>query len=180
MFLRSKTTDTKKVFNHLRSRSQSYHLINGVLHYRSLRDVGIFDINQGWVIVVPASLQERVISLCHVSGPQGHVGIRKTVLRVRQQYFFKGIRRKVVNILRRCVECLRSRSKIFTLGTALSPIVSFAPFRAIDIDLYTSGSVTLEGYRYVITVVCMCTRWVEFSPLKTKYSVEVISVLSRF
>ena len=62
-FLRSKTTDTKNVSNHLRSRAQSYRLINGILHYRSLRDIGLFDINQGWVIAVPASLQERVISL---------------------------------------------------------------------------------------------------------------------
>ena len=32
----------------------------------------------------------------------------------------------------------------------------------------------------MLTVVCMCTRWVAFFPLKTKYSAEVISVLARF
>ena len=58
-------------------------------------------------------------------------------------------------------------------------MVSFAPFRAISIDLYTPGVVSPDGYRYVLTVVCMCTRWVVFLPLKTKYSAEIISVLSR-
>ena len=66
------------------------------------------------------------------------------------------------------------------MGTPLSPMVSFAPFRAVAIDLYTPGTITPDGYRYVLTVVCLCTRWVAFFPLRTKYSAEVISTLCRF
>ena len=106
--------------------------------------------------------------------------MRKTVLRLRQLFFFRGVRRKVTRLLRKCVECLRAKSTIFTLDTPLSPMVSFSPFRAICIDLYSPGVVSPEGHRHVLTVVCMCTRWVAFFPLKTKYSAEVISVLSRF
>ena len=179
-FLNAKTTDSLKVSNHTRSRAQSFRLINGVLHYRAIRDVGLFDINQGWVIAVPASLQERVINLCHADDLQGHVGVRKTILRLRQRFFFRGVRTKVTRILRKCVKCLRAKSTIFTLGTPLSPMLSFAPFRAISIDLYTPGVVSPDGYRYVLTVVCMCTRWVAFYPLKTKYSAEVISTLCRY
>lgn len=178
-YLSRKASDSTKVTNQLRARAQSYRLVNGILHYRTIRDIGIFDINQGWVIAVPASLQDRVINLCHADGTLGHVGVRKTVLRLRQRFFFRGIRRKVTRLIRKCVKCLRSKSTIFTLGTPLSPMVSFSPFRAICVDLYAPGVVSPEGFRYVLTVVCMCTRWVAFYPLKTKYSSEVVSVLAR-
>ena len=33
---------------------QSYRLVNGLLHYRSIREVGHFDLDEGWVVAVPA------------------------------------------------------------------------------------------------------------------------------
>ena len=90
-YLTRTTTDQSKVSGRLRSKAQSYRIVNDILHYRAIRDMGLFDINQGWVIAVPASLHERVINICHTDGVLGHVGVRKTVLRLRQRFFFKGI-----------------------------------------------------------------------------------------
>ena len=127
--------------------------------------MGLFDVNEGWTVTVPEALIPRIINECHSEGPLGHVGIRKTVLRIRQRYFFKAIRRRVTTLLWKCVICKRAKSNLFTLGTPLSPVVSFRPFRAIAVDLYTPGTVDPDGYRYVLTVVCLCTRWVKFFPL---------------
>ena len=106
-----------------------------------------------------------------------HGGETKTLLAIRQRYHFKGIRKAVRNFIRLCVKCKRAKTQKITYSTPLVPIMSSVPFRAIAIDLYTPGSVTPEGFRYVLTVVDICTRWVAFFPLKTKFADEVIATL---
>ena len=59
-------------------------------------------------------------------------------------------------------------------------MVSPIPFAAIAIDIYSPGSVTTEGFRYVLTVVDLCTRWTAFFPLKTKMPAEVLATLCNF
>lgn len=44
-------------------------------------------------------------------------------------------------------------------------------------DLYKPGVITTSGHRYVLTVVDLCTRWVQFFPLQTEYAAEVMLVL---
>ena len=51
------------------------------------------------------------------------------------------------------------------------------PFLAIAIDLYKPGTTLMNGNRYVLTIVDMCTRWVHFVPLKSKFSAEVLLAL---
>ena len=52
------------------------------------------------------------------------------------------------------------------------------PFHTIAVDLYKPGSKSPSGFRYVLTVVDLCTRWVQFIPLRSKYAAEVILSLA--
>ena len=84
------------------------------------------------------------------------------------------------NFMQLCVKCKRSvRRPTRSPTTRLSSpwLVSSTPFRVIAIDLYKPRSVTAEGFHYVLTVVDMCTRWVGFFPLKTKFAAEVFATL---
>ena len=38
---------------HLRTRAQSYRMIGNLLYYRAIREVGVFNPDEGWVIAVP-------------------------------------------------------------------------------------------------------------------------------
>ena len=58
----------------------------------------------------------------------------------------------------------------------LTPMFAPRPFNAIAIDIYKPGNVLLNGYKYVLTVVDMSTRWVHFLPLRTKFSSEVLTI----
>ena len=61
-YLSSDSTEfTEKFSGALRVRTQSYHMVNGVLHYRSIHEVGSFDLNEGWVVAVPHSFIDKVI-----------------------------------------------------------------------------------------------------------------------
>lgn len=77
----------------MRARAQSYQLINGVLYYRSIKEVGSYSLDEGWLVAVPQSLIPRVIKECHGDNMHhGHGGQLKTVLEIRQRYHFRGVR----------------------------------------------------------------------------------------
>ena len=129
------------------------------------------------MVAVPKTLQQRVIAECHGDNVIGHGGIRKTVLAVRERYHFKGIRKLVTKYVNKCVKCKRAKTHLESLEAPLMPMVSSHPFRVIAIDIYSPGRVTAEGYKYILTVVDMCTHWVLFLPLRTKYPAEVMMAL---
>ncbi|XP_064469786.1 uncharacterized protein K02A2.6-like [Ornithodoros turicata] len=52
-------------------------------------------------LVIPESLQKKVIQLAH----RGHMGIRKTKQLLREKVWFKGIDRAVENAVKTCIPC---------------------------------------------------------------------------
>ena len=62
---------------------------------------------RGTQIVVPASLQERVLRLAH----EGHTGPEKVKNRIRQSFWFPGIDKKVAEFVANCEGCTVTRPK---------------------------------------------------------------------
>ena len=133
----------------LRARAQSYRVVGGLLYYRSIREIGTYDMDEGWVLAVPTSLRDKVIRECHEDNVIGHGGIAKTVLAIRQRYHFKGVRKLVAAFINKCIQCRRAKSHVDQWGSPLVPMMSYVPFRAIAIDLYSPGEVTPDGFKYV-------------------------------
>ena len=171
------TVSLKKFSARVCARAQSFRIVNGVLHYRPIREVGVYDLDEGWVVAVPVSLREKVIEECHGDNVCGHGGVAKTVMAIRQRYYFRHVHDAVRAYIKTCKECKRAKARCQELSTALVPMVSSQPFRAISIDLFSPGVVTAEGFRYVLTVVDLCTKWVMFIPVKTKFPAEIMTVL---
>ena len=82
----SKSETDKKVLARATEQAHSYRLQDNLLLYRSIREVGLYDIDEGWALAVPTSLRDKVISECHGDGDTGHGGVRKTTLLLRQRY----------------------------------------------------------------------------------------------
>ena len=59
-------------------------------------------------IVIPQSLQERVISICH----EGHLGIVKTKQFLRSKVWFPGIDKSVESRVASCIPCQATTSDI--------------------------------------------------------------------
>ena len=160
-----------------RKAAQSHRIIQGVLHYRAIRKIGAVENSVSWLVTVPASLKNRVIHECHQNARGGHRGVTKTLLAIRQRYHVKGLRKSVLRMISKCAECIKAKTHQLLQGTPLTPVYAPDPFNAIAMDLYKPGVLTSSGYRYVLTVVDLCTRWVQFFPLRSKYAAEVMLAL---
>ena len=160
--------------------AQSYRMQQGVLKYKAMRQVGRRQCDADWVVAVPDKFRIRVIQECHSSGALGHNGVTKTVLAMRQRYHFPGLRKAVARYIAACTTCIRAKAHQLANIVPLSPMFAPSPFNAIAIDLFKPGTTLPSGYRYVLTVIDMCTRWVQFIPLRTKYAAEVMLALCKF
>ena len=154
--------------------AQSYRVQQGLLQHRTAREVGQPEDVAGWVLAVPTTLRQRVIRECHSDGMLGHHGLTKTVLAIRQRYHFKNLRASVTKYINTCAACIRAKSSPVHDSVPLTAMFAPDPFNAVAIDLYKPGVTLNNGYRYVLTVVDMCTRWVQFIPLRSKYAAEVM------
>ena len=101
---------SQRVDKRLHAVSQSYQMRGGLLHHRSIRDLGVSAIGEGWAVVVPHSLEQKVIEESHCDGTFGHRGVTKTVWAIRRRYYIKKIRAKVQQFIRKCRTCTQAKS----------------------------------------------------------------------
>jgi len=71
-----------------------------------------------WKLCVPREQRQRVLEECHNHPSAGHLGIRKTLRRISQLYFWPGLQRNVVRYVTRYMTCqqyqVRQRRRVGT------------------------------------------------------------------
>lgn len=139
---------------------RGYVLSHGVL-YRYDPD---FDSEESQ-LVVPASMRDAVLKELHDSPTAGHQGVERTLQRLRERYYFPGMRRYVTDYLKRCVECLRYKpSNQKPAGLLQTPVLQQRG-EVLAIDLFGPLPAGDQGERWVFLIEDVATRWVELFAL---------------
>ena len=124
---------------------------------------------RGYRLVLPQSLQERIILLYH---NQGHFGIAKTAAKVLEKCHLPRAKSIIADILSRCLPC-QQRKKVADSHVSLASRPSSRPWSTVAADFcgpYTSSS---EEHRYFLVFVDHFTKWVELIPTRTQEAREV-------
>ncbi|PIK58774.1 Retrovirus-related Pol polyprotein from transposon [Apostichopus japonicus] len=64
-----------------------------------------------WQFIVPRSLQEEVIQLLHDNPTSGHLGVRRTMYRVQERYYWNTWRRKVERWCKMCKYVVQEKAR---------------------------------------------------------------------
>ena len=146
-----------------------YFYQNGILIrlYRPLENSGTDTWSEIYQIVAPTSIRNSLIKLAH-DGFSGHLGVRKTLSKLQQHYYWPGIRKCVQDFLKSCHVCQMVGKPNQVIPSApLKPIpVVSEPFERIVIDCVGPLPRTKKGNEYLLTVMCTATRYPEAFPLK--------------
>ena len=124
-------------------------------------------------LVVPASMKREALYLSHDTPLGGHFGVRKTLERSREMFFWPNQADDVKRYVQQCQVCQKrnvvglQRAKIGQL-----PMVT-RPLERVGIDLIGKISPSLSGNQYVLTIVDHMTRFVQAYPLRNKNSETV-------
>ena len=119
-------------------------------------------------LVVPKELRRQVMSVNHESAFSGHLGAKKTEVRILPNFFWPGLRQDVIRFCRSCDVCQRTvkRGSVRKVPLGSMPLID-TPFKRVAVDIVGPIAPPSEaGHRYILTLVDYATRYPEAVPLK--------------
>ncbi|XP_068211806.1 uncharacterized protein [Palaemon carinicauda] len=162
----------------------SYVLKNEVI-YRLIRPVTA-STDEEWKvreqIVVPSKFRRFILQEAHESEWGGHLGIRKTLSKVKDNFFWPSVKKDVVRHCKSCHQCQmvgKPNQKITKAPLIPIPAVE-EPFTQIVIDIVGPLPKTKTGFQYMLTIMDRTTRFPEVIPVRGIKSGIVIKHLMDF
>ncbi len=133
------------------------------------------DWNVVFQIVVPFSYRQHVLCLAHDHQLAGHLGVTKTYNRILSHFFWPGLK-DVAHYCRTCHTCqIVGKLNQSILPAPLTPIPAIGePFEHVMVDCVGPLPKTKSGNQFLLTIMCVATRFPEAIPLR-KITAPVIS-----
>ena len=133
-------------------------------------------------IVMPKAFRGEILKLGHDAPMAGHLGVRKTLDRVRRHFYWPTIDRDVRHYCKTCDTCQLVGKPNQTIPVApLKPIPAFEePFSRIIIDCVGPLPKTRSGHEYLLTIMDAATRFPEAVPLRKITATAVTRALVKF
>lgn len=133
-------------------------------------------------IVVPTDYRSHVLSLAHDHVMAGHLGVTKTYNRVLRHFFWPRLKTDVAAYCRSCPICqIVGKPNQVIPPAPLIPIPALGePFEHVVVDCVGPLPKTKTGNQFLLTVMCMATRYPEAIPLRKITSKAVMKVLVKF
>ena len=157
-----------------------FYVKNGLLwrRYRPLHvnvDDGVWDSHQ---LVVPQHCRRQLLEMAHA----GHLGVRKTLQRLRKHFYWKHMKTDVSRFVKECHPCqVAGKPNQPVPVSPLKPIpVMQNPFERIIVDIVGPLPKTSSGYSYLLTILDVATRYPEAIPLRTIHAKVVVRELLHF
>ncbi|XP_068994032.1 uncharacterized protein [Neodiprion pinetum] len=92
----------------------------------------------------------------------GHQGVTKILNKIREKYFWPNMKKQIQNIIRSCGSY--QRKKLVRIKTKLPMAITDTPAEAFDkvaLDLIGPLSVTKSNNRYLLTIQCNLTKFLD-------------------
>lgn len=121
--------------------------------------------------------QDKIIKLYHDSPHNGgHTGIKRTICKIKNKFIWKNLNKMVKNYVNNCDACLRNKQIRHIKEKLVITETPSTCFETISID--TVGPLTLvNGYRYILSIQCDLSKYIECVPMETKEAKTVAKAL---
>lgn len=132
------------------------------------------------LLVLPTNKRSDVLRCAH--DQMGHFAFKKVYQLVTQNFWWPKIKQDIKSYCDSCIECARKRKLTVWDRVPIKPVDKpSTSFQVVAIDIF--GPIeppSSRGYKYVLGIVCLQSRWVECYPLKTLQSREICENILKF
>ena len=138
-----------------------------------------------YAFVLPASLVDSVLHGIHCSPFSGHLGIKRTIHRARERFYWPKMTHQITEFVKNCVTCAQYKLDSQHHQAPLKPIEVNEPFVFWAMDYMGPLPETSRGNKHLLVIMDHFTKWCEVFPTKdqkarTVAEVLVSKVFSRF
>ena len=117
------------------------------------------------LMVLPVKHRKKVLYLAHEKG--GHLGARKVKNLIGQRFWWPEMPKEAVEHCRSCEVCQKCKKEKARKVPLVEREILTEPFEVLAMDLVGPFPKGKGGYTYVLTTVCMSSKWPEIIPLKS-------------
>lgn len=118
-----------------------------------------------------------VMQAYHDSQFGGHFGCNKTYERIKNRYYWVGMKKEITEYVTKCVKCqINKKSRATKMPLEITQ-VSQEPFDKIYVDIVEGLPETNRGNRVILSMIDDLTRFVEFAPLPDRTAESVAKAL---
>ena len=123
------------------------------------------------LLVLPLPLRAQVMQLAHEG--MGHMGFKRVLALIKQKFVWPGMGVDVRGHCESCRECQKCKRQNARKAPLMARPVLSEPFEALAFDLVGPMSPGHGGCRFILTAICMASRWPEAVPLRTVTAEDV-------
>ena len=132
---------------------EQFILRDGVLLYRYVSDVPFEP--ETYKLVVPENLQQDILELAHDVTTSGHLGITKTLTKLKRNFFWYKMRSEVETFVKSCRKCSINKKLHRKAQAKLG----------VHLDILGPFPKSHSGNVYILMFVDQFTKWLECYPL---------------
>ena len=128
-------------------------------------------------VVVPMSRRQQVLQMGHSSSIAGHFGVKKTHAKIARHFVWPGLWTQVKAYVRTCKGC-QLAAKQHKSRAPLQPLPCVGePFQKVAFDLVGPLPRTSSGHKYLLTAMCLYTKYPDAIPLKRVDNASVLDAM---
>jgi hypothetical protein len=131
-------------------------------------------------IVKNSDFKAQVLQYLHSNPSAGHSGYHKTVQRAKSDFFWKGMRKDIKQLVRECTVCQENKSELIHPPGLLQPLpVPLQIWNDISMD-FIEGLPTSKGFNVILVVIDRLTKYGHFIALSHPYTASIVAHLFFF
>ena len=130
-----------------------------------------------WLTIVPQGQKKDIMAQSHGAVASGHFGIKKTLLRLREKFYWIGMRRDVIEWCRTCTACAAKKGPHRTAHAPLQIMNAGSPMERVAIDIAGPLPVSTSGNRYILVAMDYFAKWPEAYAIPNQEATTVAQVL---
>ena len=117
------------------------------------------------LLVLPKTFRKKVMDLAHEK--LNHMGARRVLSLLRQKFSWPGMGQDVIRHCRSCPTCQKCSKPQARKVPMVERRVMTEPFESMAFDIVGPMPKGKGGHRFLLTCVCMASRWPEAIPLRS-------------
>lgn len=158
----------------IRYTTRGYFMNNGVLYrYNQSPE----DESEDALLVIPKHEIQRILTEHHDAPTAGHNGVQRTTARIASRYTWTGMRKQIADYVSRCKECQKYKAQNLKPAGLIQSTATHQRFETIAIDLFGPLPTSEEGYRHILVVEDIASRWIELFKLKEATAEKCADIL---
>ena len=152
---------------------EDLHLVNGLL----VKNLSANHSLPHYSFVTPGHLVQSVMQDLHCSPFSGHLGIKRTLLKAKDLYFWPHMNSQLHDFVKNCQVCART---ILDPNHKMAPLQSITvnePFVFWAMDYMGPLPETTQGNKHLLVIMDHFTKWCEVFPTKDQKARTVAEIL---